>query len=128
MTLSRIEEWFDNLPPFEREMPLVVVDTRAYSPKEVLSEVRKGTDLGRRMQEEVERGGATPEETLEALAVARLKKLMEERPVDIVRLVAPGEEPVTSAEELKRLIQERKGLGRKLIETEKKYIQRMMGR
>ena len=65
----------------------------------------------------------TPEETLEALAAERLKKLYQERP--IVRITIDGKK---TSKELIEEIQKRTPLGRELIESEMAYIKRLRER
>jgi len=45
MTLQFIENWFNNLPPKERDLPLVTLNGNAYTPRMVLNQVRDGTKL-----------------------------------------------------------------------------------
>lgn len=129
MSLSYIQSWVSRLPPAERDLPMVVYDSMAYSPNTVLAEVRAGTPLGRELQRKVERGQiGTPEETLEALAEARLLKLLQERPVTVIRLVEPWKKPELSPEELKEEIRKKTPLGRRLIAEEVEYLKRVRER
>lgn len=105
---------------------MVVYDSRAYSPNEVLAAVRSGSALGKELQRKIEQGKmGTPDETLEALAAERLVKLLQERPVTVIRLVEPWRRPALTPEDLKEEIRQRTSLGRKLIEEEVKYLERV---
>lgn len=126
MSLSVIRSWVNRLPKAERDMPLIVVDSTAYTPNEVLEEVRKGTELGERLQTKVEtRELGTPEDLQTELAKERIKKILEERPVDVIRLTVPGEDPEKTAERLKEDIDTETDFARKLIDQEKSYIDRL---
>lgn len=50
-----IEEWVKRLPPQERQRPLIFEGLAAYSPEELLKEVRKNTEFGRRQRLNIER-------------------------------------------------------------------------
>jgi len=50
-----IERWYSSIPPIERDLPILLIDGKVYSPREVYEEVMKGTELGNRMQEKIER-------------------------------------------------------------------------
>lgn len=129
MSLSKVRSWVDGLPVAERNLPLVVVNSIAYTPQEILAEVEAGTELGAKLQSKVESSTyGTPQTILEALAETRLEKLLRERPVTIVRLVVPGEKPELTAEETIREVKERTELGRKLLEREIRYISHLRER
>lgn len=122
--MSAVESWVSKLPPAERNLPLLVVDSVAYSPSDALAEVRAGTALGRKLQTLIETGRwGTPKETLEALAAERLKKLYRERP--IVRITIDGKK---TSKELIQEIDKRTKLGRDLIESEIEYMKRLKER
>jgi len=46
LVVARLRKWLDSLPEAERDMPRVVVMGRAYSPRDLLSEVERETDVG----------------------------------------------------------------------------------
>lgn len=121
--MSKVRSWVDGLPVSERDLPLIVVDSIAYTPREVLAEVEAGTGLGAKLQSNVEASAyGTSRELLEELAEVRIDKLLRERPVTIVRLVPPGEKPEFTAEETMREVRERTDYGKKLIEREIRYM------
>jgi len=75
MTLQFIKNWFNNLPPKERDLPLVTYEGNAYTPRMVLNQVRDGTKLGQKLQRKVESGQFTQNKV--ALAKARLKQILQ---------------------------------------------------
>ena len=79
-----IERWYSRLPLFERDQPLVILNGAAYTPNQVLAEVRANTALGRMLQAEVERGSFGDTEV--ALAKLRLKMILEKATVSVVPL------------------------------------------
>lgn len=127
MSLKIVKSWYENLPPAERDLPLIILNNKAYSPDEVLQEVRNGTSLGEQLQDRVERRDwGTPLSTKEQLAKERLKKILEKRPVDIVALVRPSESPDKAAEQLKHDIEEeRTDFAKKMISQETEYLERV---
>lgn len=120
MTLQLIYRWFSRLPPLERDLPLVVLDGRAYTPRAVLEEVRRGTALGERLQMAVESGalGASPREE-EELAKLRLRAILSRYPPDapiVATLGLPGR--VYTARELMEEVEGGTGVGAQWVRAE----------
>lgn len=127
--LEKVRSWVNGLPVAERNLPLVVVDTIAYTPQEVLAEVEAGTELGAKLQSKVEASTyGTSRKLLEELAEVRWDKLLTERPVTIVRLTVPGMKAELTAEETMKEIRERTEYGKKLLEGEIRYIEHLRKR
>ncbi len=55
MTLSRFVKVYNSLPLAERNLPCVVIDDEAVSWKLAYEEIKEDTELGRRIQKELER-------------------------------------------------------------------------
>ena len=55
MTLSRFVKVYNSLPLAERDMPAVVIDDNAISWKLAYEEIKNKTELGARIQTELER-------------------------------------------------------------------------
>lgn len=94
MTLSLVRRWFSRLPPLERDLPLLIVNGLAYTPRAVLQEVERGTALGARLQAMIESGslGTTLQEEV-ALAKLRLRMMLSRYPPDaplVATLGGPG--------------------------------------
>jgi len=125
MSLRKVEEWYMGLPPVERDMPLVPdeITDRAYSPRRVLEEVRKDTELGKRLQRKVETGILTEEITLREIAKYRLKKTLEDLPTGW-GIVTYGKQ--YTKEELIELVQKEENIGEKWIEEEIKRMKELM--
>jgi len=80
MTLQVIRNWVSKLPPYELDMPIVMYNGVAYTPRQILEEVERGTQLGAVLQQMVESGtpvlGQNPalsQSELEELAKMRIK-------------------------------------------------------
>ncbi len=54
MTLSRFVKTYNSLPLVERDMPAVVIDGEALSWKLCYEEIKEKTELGERIQKELE--------------------------------------------------------------------------
>ena len=55
MTLSRFVKVYNSLPLAERDMPAIVIDDNAISWKLAYKEIKEKTELGVRIQAELER-------------------------------------------------------------------------
>ncbi len=127
--LEKVRSWFNGLPKFERNLPLIILDSIAYSPNEVLSEVEAGTELGAKLQGRVEaRAYGTSLDLEMALAEKRIEMRLKRTPVTIFRLVPPGEKSELTAEEQLKAIRERTPLGMELLERERRYMTRIKER
>ena len=91
--LKRIREWVSRLPPQELDLPLIVLDGLAYTPRMVLAEVERGTTLGQRLQQLVEmRSFGTTMSEAYSLAKLRLKQILSRYPPDKPIVAALGVE------------------------------------
>jgi len=55
MSVELIRQWYSNIPEMERDLPVLMVDGNVYTPREIYNEVMKGTELGKKMQEKIEK-------------------------------------------------------------------------
>ena len=99
-----VSRWFDRLPEYERDLPLLVVNDVAYTPRAALQEVRRGIAVGARLQVLVEAGRFGTKEW--PLAKLRLKKMLETQPEKplVATLIIPPRTftPSQLAEEIQR--------------------------
>lgn len=124
MSLQAVEDWVDRLPPQERDLPLLIYEGESYSPNEVLNIVRRGDKLAEALQKRVESGDfGTPQAEKKKLAQERVKKLLKDRPVDVVRLTVPGGKPDKTSAEIEKEVDDETGFGKKLIEQEEEYLE-----
>jgi hypothetical protein len=125
VTLARVQAWYNRIPAADRDLPLLILDGYAYTPRQALEEVRRNTPTGARLQALIESGryGSTPQEEAE-LAKRRL--------IEILRRYPPGKPVVGTLgrmftpEELIREIESETETGRRLIEAEKSRMQRIV--
>jgi hypothetical protein len=125
MTLARVQAWYARIPAADRDLPLLIADGYAYTPRQALEEVRRNTPTGARLQALIESGryGTTPQEEAE-LAKRRL--------VEILRKYPPGKPVVGTLgrtftpEELIREIESETETGKRLVEAEKSRMQRLV--
>ena len=55
MTLSRFVKVYNNIPLAERDLPCCVIDGEAVSWKLAYGEIKKDSEIGKRIQEELEK-------------------------------------------------------------------------
>ena len=131
MNEDEVLNWIKKLPRSELDIPLVVIDDRAYTPNEILEMVRRKVGLGRRLLTlDVSTLKRVPAEAqLHELAKIRLKKKLEKMPKKFVlaRYVLGKKEKYT-ADELIEEIQHESPIGREFINTEKKTIRELLSR
>jgi len=131
MNEEEVLNWIKKLPKSELDIPLVVIDDRAYTPNEILEMVRRKVGLGRRLLTlDVSALKRVPAESqLHELAKIRLKKKLEKMPKKFVlaRYVL-GKKEKYSADELIEEIERESPVGREFIDTEKKIVQDLLSR
>ena len=129
MTLARVRAWFNRLPAVDRDLPLVILNGIAYTPRMVLAEVERGTPLGSRLQSIVEAGylASTLEEE-ERLAKLRLLQILSRHPPDKPIVVAIGapQSRVYTARQLMEEISRQTPVGKQWIESEIKRMRMLM--
>jgi len=124
MTLELVSRWFQKLPQYERDLPLLVVNGVAYTPRAALQEVRRDTALGRKLQTLIEAGRFGAQEW--TLAKLRLKKMLEtmpEKPLVATLLIPPRTfTPSQLAEEIQR----ETDIGKQWIRTETQHMRYLL--
>jgi hypothetical protein len=127
MTIHVIRAWISKLPQYELDMPIVVYNGVAYTPRAVLYEVMRGTAVGEQLQKQIEMGIASlHQEDEEELAKLRLK-LMLSKPTStkIVALTYP-QPTVLSPQDILREIEQETPRGRLWIDAQKEVINRLL--
>ncbi len=81
MTKELVARWFNKLGNTEKDLPLLLVDGYAYTPRMAYSEVMNGTALGVKMQALIEMGrfGTTVLDE-QAIAKVRLQQILQNKP------------------------------------------------
>lgn len=85
MSKEFIEKWYNKIPEIERNLPIIYFDGKVYSPKEIYNEVMKGSEIGEKIQEMLERM-ASPHTIYES-DIPNLKKAAEHRVKMIVDML-----------------------------------------
>lgn len=130
-TEKEIKKWVGKLPKSELDIPLIIIDDRAYSPNEVLSQVRSRTELGKKLvtldMKTIKRIPA--EAQMLELAKIRLKMKLEKTPPKFAfgRYLL-GEKEKYTAEELIAEIQMETSVGQEFIGTEKNFMRDLLSR
>jgi len=122
MTVARIERWVAMLPGQELDQPCVNVEGNWLTPRQMLSEARAGTELGRKAQAIWERLGlGTDEEML----IERIKRRLERYPPDKPLFITVA--GVLTPRQMMAEVEARSDIGQRWIQTERSYL-RYMGK
>jgi len=81
MTKELVSAWYNRLPEMERDLPLLLVDGLAYTPRTAYNEVMRGSPVGDKIQLLIETGrfGTTSEDE-QAIAKTRLQQWLQSQP------------------------------------------------
>jgi len=127
MTVTVVRRWFEKLPDYEKDIPLLILDGKAYTPRATLAEVERGTELGKRLQDLVEKKTfgtlASDEETLAKLRSKAIIGTMPDKPLFATLLIPPR---TFTPQELANEVQRETVLGRQWIDAEKKQMAYLM--
>lgn len=123
--------WIEKLPKSELDIPLIVIDNRAYTPNEVLQMIRERAGLGKKLitldTNTIKR--VPTEAQMHELAKIRLKMKLEKTPPKFAfgRYIL-GEKEKYTAEELIAEIQMETSIGQEFIGTEKNLMRDLLTR
>lgn len=123
MMAIRFLEWYNRLPEWEKDLPILFMDGRYWTPREIYEEVGRGGVVASMLLRMLK--APQPQEYMRELAKARLLTLIEKYPVDVATLSL--EHPVYTAEELKSLIERDIDFGAEMIDNEIKWINYILG-
>ena len=81
MSKELVTRWFNKISEAEKDLPLLLVDNYAYTPRMAYSEVINGSALGARLQALIEMGkfGTTALDE-QAIARVRLQQILQKKP------------------------------------------------
>ncbi|MBA7493298.1 hypothetical protein ES702_03856 [subsurface metagenome] len=123
MTLTLVRRWFEKLPSYERDLPLLISNGMAYTPRATLDEVERNTELGRKLQSLIEMktvGTLVGEEqTLAKLRLEELLKRMPDKPLFATLQIPPK---TYTPRELSQEVEMNTPVGRQWINAEKKQM------
>lgn len=128
MTLTLVQRWFDKLPQYEVDLPLLMVNGVAYTPRTALSEVQRNTALGQKLQAMIERRSvgtlASEEDTLARLRLQELLRRAPERPLFATLVLPPR---TYTPGDLLREVQQGTPVGLQWISAEKMQMRYLVG-
>lgn len=131
MSKDLVTKWFNKIAPSEHDKPLLILDGLAYTPRQTLDEVTRGTPKGDKLQSLIEQGryGTTYVDE-QALIKARLNMSLQTKPPDKILFVAlpsSGLKAQTfTAPQLISEINRGTVIGQQWIEAEKSYMLRLL--
>ena len=117
MTVERVRRWFERIPEIERDVPIILINGRVYTPREVKSEVERGTTLGRRMQEELEKTVSHITQ-LHKIGKARALYWAKGLPEDFSIGSYSIEKPIATKSEIIRMIEQEEEVGESAVKYE----------
>ena len=81
MTLGLVRQWFTKISDAEKDLPLVLLEGYAYTPRVAWNEVLRGSPLGQKLQVSIERRaiGSAPSDE-ETIAKLRLEQIFAREP------------------------------------------------
>lgn len=127
MTIQVIRAWISKLPPYELDMPIVVYNGVAYTPRAVLDEVMRRTTIGEQLQKQIEMGIASlHQEDEEELAKLRLKLMLSKPTTTKIVALAYPQPTVLSPQDILREIEQGTPRGRLWINAQKEVINRLL--
>jgi len=128
VTLTLVQRWFDKLPEYEKDLPLLMVNGTAYTPRTALNEVQRNTALGQKLQAMIERGTvgtlASEEDTLARLRLNELLRREPERPMFATLTLPPR---TYKPSDLLREVQQGTPVGLQWISAEKTQMRYLVG-
>ena len=116
-----VSNWFNKLPEAEKDLPLLIADGYAYTPRAAHAEVVRGSPLGDKLQRLIETGSfGTTFSDEQTIAKMRLTEIMRTKPEKPLFATLSGK--VFTPSELLREIQNDTDIGRQWVENEKLHM------
>jgi len=128
MSRAVVEKWYWALGIYQRNMPLLPLGRTFYTPNQVISEVQRGTNLGRDLQSQLEalRGVGSARlapALLWDLAKMRIIQTFTEMPMNLY--LRSLTQPVLSAEQVIKEVIAETPTGKQLIRAEIEIVKRL---
>jgi hypothetical protein len=120
-----VSAWFSRLPEGEKDLPLLLSDGSAYTPRVAYNEVMRGSDLGNKLQALIESGrfGTTYSDE-QTIAKLRLTEIMRTKPEKPLFATLSGK--VFTPSELLKEIQEGTSIGSQWVNNEVSHMKSLM--
>lgn len=117
MSKELVSRWFDRLPEMERDLPLLLSDGLAYTPRVAYNEVMRGSPVGDKIQLLIETGRfGTSAEDEQSIAKTRLEQWLKQQPDK--PLFATLSNKVFTPSQLLQEIQSGSSIGNQWIQNE----------
>ena len=128
MSLDYVKKWYNSLPSHERDLPLIPLEGKTYTPKEALEEVKKGTPVGEKLQRKIESGSLS--EGVRSVAKKRLFAILDRYPQDkpLVGRYLGRRRVALTPKKLKEEIKKNTETGQEFTRTEVERMQQMIER
>jgi len=125
MTKEIISAWFNRLPVGEQDLPLLIVEGIAYTPRMALEEVNRNSPVGQKLQALIERGsfGTTASEE-QAVARTRLEQILKSKPDR--PMFATLSEKVFTPSQLLREIKQGTSIGQQWTQNEINHMKALV--
>ena len=131
MSKELVKKWFNKLPSAEQNIPLLIIDGIAYTPRQAYDEVNRGSPLGDKLQNLIESGrfGTTSldEKTLiKQRLLLTLRNKESDKPL-FVSLPSSGVQPqVFSKSQLMAEIESGSLIGQQWMNNEANFMRRLL--
>lgn len=132
MTKELVTRWFNKISNEEKNMPLLVLNGLAYTPRQTFDEVMRGSEIGEKLQNLIEQGRfGTALSDEKALIKERLRLSWQSKPQTQIKFVALPTSglPVkayTYAEMLRELDKPNYGAVKQFADHEANYMRRII--
>jgi len=104
MSKELVTRWFNKISEAEKDLPLLLVDNYAYTPRMAYSEVINGSALGARLQALIEMGKfGTSALDEQAIAKVRIQQKMQSKPQDKVLFATMSNKTFTPSQLLQEI-------------------------
>jgi len=104
MSKELVARWYSKISETEKDLPLLLVDNYAYTPRMTYSEVMNGSALGTKLQALIESGRfgtSSLEET--AIAKVRIQQILQSKPQDKILFATMSNKTFTPAQLLEEI-------------------------
>ena len=104
MTTELVNRWFSKISEAEKNLPLLLVEGYAYTPRMAYDEVNRGSALGAKLQALIESGRfGTSALDEQAIAKVRLQQILQSKPQDKVLFATMNNKTFTAAQLLQEV-------------------------
>ena len=125
MTREIVSNWFNRLGEGEKDLPLLLLDNIAYTPRTAYNEVMRGSSVGDRLQALIETGRfGTSTSDEQAIAKTRLEQIMQTKPEKPLFATLSGKTFTPS--QLLEEIRSDSDVGRQWVKNEIDHMKKLM--